>query len=276
MKGGGAMAIAGELRSLGSTLSEELAPRRAGPVIVSGMLAEQLAKELGAGARPGAVVVGADRLRAGAEALVLVIAGDPSPEDDALVRQADELEVPVVAVQLWPQADWGKTFVLTPFVVECRAGEGFPIHEIAERLAHATQDSAALAADLPTVADVARAGLVTQSVLRSAVIGLAGSRMGASRPLLSLEQARMVARLRRSSVEASPDGDRTGLLVGGAAALAAGFAFRGLARNLRTLVPAPIANTAVAAVGTWGLAKSFELVETRLARTLKGSVRTGT
>jgi hypothetical protein len=264
VKGGGFAVLVGELRSLGSTLNEELAPRRAGPVVVSGMLAEQLAKELGAGARPGAVVVGTEQLRAGAEALVHVIAGDPSPDDDALVRKADEHAVPVVAVQLWPQADWGKTFVLTPFVVECRTGEGFPIHEIAERLAAATQDSAALAADFPALRDVARAGLVKQSVLRSAVIGLAGARLGASRPLISLEQARMVARLRRSSVQAVPDGDRTGLLAGGASALVAGFAFRGVARNVRTLVPAPIANTAVAAAGTWLLAKSFEIAESRL------------
>ena len=263
MKGGGVMAIAGELRSLGSTLNEELAPRRAGPVVVTGMLAEQLAKELGAGTPPGAVVVGPGQLRAGAEALVHVLAGDPSAEDDALVRTADRLDVPVVAVQLWPQADWGQTFVLTPFVIECRAGEGFPIRVIAERLAHATQDSAALAADLPVVAEVARAGLVKQSVIRSAVIGLAGARLGASRPLISLEQARMVARLRRTAAESPPEGDRTGLLAGGAAALVAGFAFRGLARNLRTVVPAPIANTAVAAAGTWALAKAFALAETR-------------
>jgi hypothetical protein len=258
------MAIAGELRSLGSTLNEELAPRRAGPVVVTGMLAEQLAKELGVGARPGAVVVGPGQLRAGAEALVHVLAGDPSAEDDALVRTAERLDVSVVAVQLWPQADWGKTFVLTPFVVECRAGEGFPIRAIAERLADATQDSAALAADLPAVAEVARAGVVKQSVIRSAVIGLAGARLGASRPLISLEQARMVARLRRTSVESSPEGDRTGLVAGGAAALVAGFALRGVARHLRAVVPAPIANAAVAAAGTWALAKAFALAETRL------------
>jgi hypothetical protein len=40
VKGGGILALVGELRSLGSTLDEELAPRRAGPVVVSGVLAE--------------------------------------------------------------------------------------------------------------------------------------------------------------------------------------------------------------------------------------------
>lgn len=264
MKGGGVMALAGELRSLGGSLNEELAPGRAGPVIVSGVLAEQLAKELALGARPGAVVVGADMLRAGAEVLVHILAGDSSPEDDVLVRAADRLDVPVVAVQLWPQADWGKSFVLTPFVVECRAGEGFPVREIAHRIAEATQDSVALAADVPVTADVVRAGVVKHSVIRAAVIGLAGARLGASRPLISLEQLRMVARLRRVNAEPSADVDRTALATGTAAALVTGFAFRGLARRLRTFVPAPVANTAVAAAGTWALAKALRIAESRL------------
>jgi hypothetical protein len=266
VKGGGVIALAGELRSLGSTLNEELAPRRAGPVIVSGVLAEQLAKELARDSRPGAVVVGADALRAGAEVLVHILAGDPSSEDDALVRAADRLDVPVVAVQLWPQAEWGKTFVLTPFVVECRAGEGFPVHEIAQRIAEVTQDSAALAADVPVTADVVRAGAVKLSVIRAALIGLAGARLGVSRPLISLEQLRMIARLRRLNADPSADVDRTGLATGTAAAFATGFAFRGLARKLRTFMPAPVANTAVAAAGTWALAKAFQIVESRLPK----------
>jgi hypothetical protein len=264
VKAGGILAFVGELRSLGSTLNEELAPRRAGPVVVSGVLAEQLAKELARGSRPGAVLVGVGELRAGAEVLVHIIAGDPSSEDEALVRSAGQMDVPVVAVQLWPQADWGKSFVLTPFVVECRAGEGFPLSEIAERMALATQDSAALASDVPATADVARSGVVKLSVIRSAVIGLAGARLGASRPLISLEQARMVARLRRMGVEQAAEADRMGLATGAALALVAGLAFRELARNLRTVVPAPVANTAVAAAGTWALAKAYELAESRL------------
>ena len=264
MKGGGVIALAGELRSLGSSLSEELAPGRAGPVIVSGVLAEQLAKKLALDSRPGAVVVGANTLRAGAEVLVHILAGDPSSEDDALVRAADRLGVPVVAVQLWPQAEWGKSFVLTPFVVECRAGEGFPVREIAQRIAEATQDSPALAADVPVTADVVRAGVVKLSVIRAALIGLAGARLGVSRPLISLEQSRMVARLRRVNADPSADVDRTGLATGTAAALVTGYALRGLARKLRTFMPAPVANTAVAAAGTWALAKAFQIVESRL------------
>jgi|GEM_PF-3923525 len=67
------------------------------------------------------------------QAHVRIVAGDPSPEDEALVAEAAREGIEVVIVQLWPQADWTRPFVLSPFVVECRAGEGFPVEEIADR-----------------------------------------------------------------------------------------------------------------------------------------------
>ena len=63
-----------------------------------------------------------------------IIAGDPIAADDELVRSANAQELSVVLVELWPQADWTRLFVLTPFVVECEAGHGFPVREIADRL----------------------------------------------------------------------------------------------------------------------------------------------
>ena len=50
---------------------------------------EQLVKELAAGATPGAVVVGGLELVGRAEVLVRIVAGDPTPEDEAIVRAAD-------------------------------------------------------------------------------------------------------------------------------------------------------------------------------------------
>ena len=68
------------------------------------MLAEQLAKELGAGADPGAVVVASGAAPAHAAVHVRVVAGDPSPEDEALVAAAARHGADVVIVELWPQA----------------------------------------------------------------------------------------------------------------------------------------------------------------------------
>ena len=257
-------ALVGEARNLGFALRAEMAPASAGPIVVTGVLAEQLAKELGAGARPGAVVFGSGPPPPHAEVLVHVVAGDPSPEDEALVDEADARGVEVVIVELWPQPEWIRPFVLSPFVVECRAGEGFPVREIAARIVEATEGSTVLAADVPVLANVARAGLVKQAVIRSAIIGLAGERLGRSRPLLAMEQVRMVSRLRSVS-SGTAVSDELPVLAGGAAAVfASGFLLRGVARTARVFLPAPVAHAAVAAAGTWALAKAFQVLESRV------------
>lgn len=264
MSAAGIRALVNEARKVGVEITAEAEPASVGPVAVSGMLAEQLAKELGAGATPGAVVVGGADLVDRAEVLVRVIAGDPTPEDDQLVRAADAQRVAVVLVQLWPQADWTKPFVLSPFVVECRTGEGFPVSEIADRIVEATENASVVAGRVPAVAEASRTGLVKTAVVRSAVIALAGSRLGVPRQLLTLEQIRLLLQLRTTSA-GSPAADEIRMRAGGAAAVvAAGFVFRQAARSLRSLVPRPVADVAVAAAGTWGLAKAFELAESRL------------
>lgn len=264
MKLGDIRALAGEARHLGFALRAEVATTEAGPIVVSGVLADQLAKELGAGAVPGSVIVGTAATPRSAAVLVRVIAGDPSEEDRSLVRAAAADGIEAVIVELWPQADWTRPFVLSPYVVECSAGEGFPVREIGDRIVEATENGIALAAGVPVLAEAMRASLVKQAVIRSALIGLAGSRLGMSRPLLVREQVRMVSRLR--AVSSGPSvSDELPVLAGGAAAmLASGFALRGVARNVRSVLPAPLAHAAIAAAGTWAFAKAFQVLESRL------------
>lgn len=266
MSAAGLRALVGEARSVDSTLTTEVDPASVGPIGVSGVLADQLAKELSAGAEPGTVVGGGAELADTADVLVRIVAGDPTSEDEQLVRAADIRGVPVVFVQLWPQADWTRPFVLTPFVVECRAGEGFPIREIADRIAEATESGAVLAARAPVIEEATRAGLVKRAVIRSALIGFVGPRLGVSRQLLTLEQVRLVAQLRRVSAGTAIADELPVRAGGAAAALAAGFAFRGVARSLRTIVPAPIAHAAIAAAGTWAIAKAYQAIEERERR----------
>lgn len=264
MSAAGFRALVEEARRVGTTLTIDEHPETVGPIGVSGMLAEQLVKELAAGAAPGAIVMGGAELVDRAEVLVRIVAGDPTSDDEQLVRAADGRGVPVVVVQLWPQADWTMPFVLTPFVVEVRAGEGFPVREISDRIVEATENSAVLASRAPVIEDATRAGLVKGAVIRSALIGIVGSRLGVSRQLLTLEQVRLLSQLRTVSA-GSASADELPVRAGGAAAvLAAGFAFRGVARSLRTIVPAPIAHAAVAAAGTWVLAKAYQAAETRI------------
>ncbi len=54
--------LAREAASVGSTLRGELEQPRVGPVVVSGMLAEQLAKQLAVDAEPGAIAFVTDGL----------------------------------------------------------------------------------------------------------------------------------------------------------------------------------------------------------------------
>ena len=256
--------LAQEARGLGFAVRDEASVGHAGPIVVSGMLAEQLAKELGAGAAHGAVVTGTTTPMPHASVRVHVIAGDPTPEDETLVRHAVDAHVEVVLVELWPQADWTRPFVLSPYVVECRAGEGFPIEEIAKRIVEATEGSTELASRVPKLAGATRGALVRQAVVRSALVGLLGSRLGGSRPLLVREQALTLARLRTVS-SGSAISDETPVLAGGAVgAVVAGLVLREVARRARGVVPAPLAQAAIAAAGTWAVAKAFDAVESRL------------
>ncbi len=246
------------------TARHELSPASAGPIVVSGMLAEQLARELGADAAAGAVIVDDGAPLSGAEVLVRVLAGEPSEADESLVRAADRRKTPVVVVQLWPQADWTRPYVLSPFVVECRAGEGFPLREIADRIVEASEHGPVLASRVPELKSAVSHGIVRHAVIRAALLGIASSGRGGTRPLIALEQVRMLGRLRATTIRPAGS-DEMQVVVGGAAlALSAGFAFRGVARSARRVLPAPLADAAVAAAGTWALAKTFGLLEARV------------
>lgn len=258
--------IFGEARTLGFALREEGARESAGSILVSGVLAEQLAKELAAGAEPSAVVTGAGRLTDDVEVVVHVVAGDPTEADETLVADAGRRGIETVVVELWPQEDWTRPFVLSPFVIECRPGEGFPVAEIADAIATATGANESLAARVPLVADAVRTRLLKQSVIRAAIIGLAGSRFGASRPLLTLEQTRLAARLRAVSGGSTSSSEDLPMLAGTAAAvLGSGFACKRVARGARAYLPTPVAYAAVAAAGTWALAKALDAAQSRLS-----------
>jgi hypothetical protein len=246
------------------TARDELSPAKAGPIVVSGMLAEQLTRELGAGASAGAVIVDDGAQVSAAEVLVRVLAGEPSEADESFVHTADQHRTPVVVVQLWPQADWTRPYVLSPFVVECRAGEGFPLREIADRIVEALEHGPTLAARVPELKKAVSHGIVRYAVIRSAFLGIASSGRGGTRPLIALEQVRMLARL-RATTTGSAGSDEMPLVAGGAAlALSAGFAFRGVARSARQVLPAPLADAAVAAAGTWALARALWMLEARV------------
>jgi hypothetical protein len=265
VKAAGARAGLLEGRNLWSTLLDEpVTP--SGGIVVSGMLAEQLARELGAGADPGTVSTREGTSVVGAAVAVRVIAGEPSEEDVSLVRQAEREGVPVVLVQLWPQAEWTRPFVLTPFVVECRAGQGFPVREIGGRIAEAAEHAPALAARAPVLREAVETGVVRGAAIRSALLAAFASRRGGSRPALALEQVRALSRLRALDSQAAAAVDPRAAAGLAALVYLSGFAFREAARATRGKLPAPLVNAAVAAGGTWVLTEAARRLEARLGR----------
>ncbi len=248
-------AFALEAREALRTTQEKKAQAPVGAVVVSGMLAEQLARELGMDAEPGAVVVRNPPSLGGAEVVVRVIAGDPDDGDDRLVRAADAVGTPVVFVQLWPQANWRAPFVLSPFVVECRAGEGFPVAEIAGMIVRSVARPEALAGRVPVLERPVESSTVASAVTRAALLGLVGARKQApARPLIALAQLRMLSSL-RAAEGSGARADIPPVAVAGAT-LAASFAFRAAARAAGRVLPTPLANAGVAAAATWALAEA--------------------
>ena len=259
MKRAGLTAVALEAREALRTMQEKKAQAPVGAVVVSGTLAEQLVRELGMDAEPGAVVVRDPPSIAGAEVVVRVIAGDPGEAEDRLVRAADAVGTPVVFVQLWPQANWRAPFVLSPFVVECRAGEGFPVADIAGMIARSVANPEALAGRVPVLERPVESSAVATALARAALLGLVGARRKApARPLITLAQLRMLSSL-RAAEGSEGRADIPPAAVAGAT-LAASFALRAAARAAGRVLPAPLANAAIAAAGTWALAEALRRV----------------
>jgi hypothetical protein len=225
------------------------------------MLAEQLARELGAGAVSGAVTFGDEIALGPAAVAVRVIAGEPSGDDDAFVRAADRKRVPVVLVQLWPQEEWRAPFVLSPFVVECKTGEGFPIPTIAARISEAAEDATTLAARVPVLAAPVESALVKSTLARTALLAL--SRSPAVRSGIALEQIRMVGQLR--ALYAPEEPDPPAVLAGAVAAtLVASYALRSVARSARQVLPRSVSDPLVAAAGTFAFAQALRVLRERL------------
>jgi hypothetical protein len=253
-----------EARNLVQALRDEQRVTSLGPLVVSGMLADQLAKELSPGAAPGAVVVGDQPRSSRAPVAIRIIAGHPSAEDESFVREADHAEIPVVIVQLWPQETWREPYVLSPYVVECNAGEGFPIPTIAKLIATASDDPTSLAARVPVLKDTVESVSKRDALVRSAFLGVIGGPKGASaRPVLALEQAGLIARL-RALEGPQPKDDRLPVAGGTAvAAIAASYGLREAARYARRWLPRPVADAAVATAGTFVLAELARRLEAR-------------
>jgi uncharacterized protein (DUF697 family) len=210
-----------------------LAAAKEGPLVVEGppALAEALRRELGRGGSPGAIRGGDAE---GALCLVHVLAAGPTPEDEARLKRAHRLRVPVVAVLAGPGLDPRVPYVLATDVVRVDAGAGFPVDRIARAVAaRAGEQGPWLAARIPLLRDAVCDELVETYSRRHALVGAAVFIPGADFPVIALGQVRMVLRIAAAhGVEV--DNERLPEILG---VIGSGFVMRGLARRLLGAVP---------------------------------------
>lgn len=177
---------------LGAVRDARRAAASSAPLVVSGVLAAELARELRAGSGDVAAIrVGGGP--AGAAALVVVLAGAPEATAARELREAARLGVPVVAVQTDQRAGASLPYVLATEVVACRPGHGFPAGEIARALARRLgHDAVPLAGRLPALREAVARELIESSSRRAALVGTIPSARGAHFPAMALVQVRLV------------------------------------------------------------------------------------
>jgi uncharacterized protein (DUF697 family) len=235
------------------------------PLIVSGPLAEQLAKELSRGATPGAVRVGG-RVE-GAGFLIRVLAGAPTEADEQELKAANRARVPVTVVQTGTE-DVEVPYVLATNVVKCQPGHGFPVAEIAAAVAARLGEAGTgLAAQVPVLREPLSQQLVGAFSRRNGILAVAIFVPGADFPVLTLNQIRLVLRLAAAhGVEV--DQKRLPEVL---ATVAAGFGFRAVARQLLGAVP--IAGWAVKGGVAYGGTRALgEAAQRYFASTADGAV----
>jgi hypothetical protein len=235
-----------------------------GQVLVSGVLADQLAKELRAGGDPALVRTSGDP--EDAAVLVRVVAGAATAEDERLFRAATRAGVPIVAVQTADPDRAGRLpYVLAEDVVQVSPGTGFPVDEIAGRIASSLgHKGAALARTLPALRDAVVRRRAADAAFSAAMVAALGAAKGPRLPVLALAQARMLSDV---AVASGAEPDRNGqeaarrLAVPLAAALGTGLAARALVRRLPFRARA--VDGAVAAGASLALGAAFRRIPLR-------------
>lgn len=202
------------------------------PLQVSGVLAEQLARELRAGGEERFVRVGGDP--ATASVLVVVLGGPASEEDERLLRAASRARTPSIAVQTGREAEIDIPYVLATDVVVCPPGEGFPVERVAETLAgRLGEEGTRLAAKLPVLRKPVCEWLTASFSRRNGLIGTFVFVPGADMPALTLNQLRLVLRIAAANGVEVDESRAPEVL----ATIGGGFLFRALAREVLGFVP---------------------------------------
>jgi uncharacterized protein (DUF697 family) len=170
----------------------------------------------------------------GAAALVHVLAGGVDADDERLLKEAARARIPIVAVVTGPSEPEHVPYVLEENVIRVRSGTGFPVEEIARRLARVLGESATpLAARLPVLRHAVCEELIRRISRQNALVGVAVFVPGADLPVLTLNQVRLVLRI-ADAYGFEIDRDRLPEVLG---VLGSGLGFRAVARSAIGAVP---------------------------------------
>ncbi len=168
----------------------------------------------------------------GAAALVYVLGGEPGEEDERALRAADVAGVP--SIVLGPDPRTPLPYVLATDVLPLRAGEGFPLDDLARLLgANLDEGAVALAARLPALRRGIAEALVTKVARQNAIIGAAVFIPGVDFPVLTLNQLRLVLRL-AAAYGQELDAQRLPEILG---VVGSGLGLRAAARQALGVVP---------------------------------------
>jgi uncharacterized protein (DUF697 family) len=202
------------------------------PLLVAGVLADELARELAAGGDETAVRTGG--APEDVEALLYVIGDTVTEADERVLKLAHRSRVPVIVVAAGRVVPLRIPFVPATDVVRVEPGHGFPIDEIAAALADRLDERAAsLARRLPALRAATCERMIKTFSFKNGLIGAAVFIPGVDLPVLTLNQIRMVLRI-CAAHGLEVDAQRAPELL---ATVAAGFGFRTLARELLDVVP---------------------------------------
>jgi hypothetical protein len=231
-----------------------------GPLLVTGVLAEHLARRLAAGGDPSLVRTTGDPARAAA--VVRIVAGPATPEDERVLRSATRALVPVVVVQTG-NPSVRLPYVLATNVVACKPGQGFPVDEIAGALAAVLgRRGAALAGAVPVLRDAVQARRARDGALLAGLLAFRGGHL----PALGLAQARLLFDLNAaarpvSSEAADARATAEAIALPLVASIGTGLAVRALVRRLP--IRHPLVDGAVAGATTLALASLYRRVPAR-------------
>jgi hypothetical protein len=225
-------------------------------LLVTGILADGLARQLAAGGDASLVRTTGDPSEAAA--LVRLVAGAASGEDERALRVATRALVPVVVVQLGdPSARL--PYVLATNVVEARPGLGFPVDELTTALAAALGPRGpALARGLPVLRPAVERRRAADGTLAAATLAMATR--GPKFRGLALTQARMLSDLGIAAGAAAPDARAAAEAAGPplGASVGAGLLARAVVRRLP--FQSRLVDGAVAAVTTYALAAAYRRI----------------